>query len=185
MQRSYSDNHLCYSVNRIRASATQPKLKTSPSMGGIFNFQFSSSLIPDSLKSFWFDDPERNKEGLNVEEESDNEMEIDKEKKKANWVERIMEIQSRWREKQKKDTAMYNDVPDEEANEDCDGYGDGDGDDDGCQVDYDEEEDEEGLQVDSESFKKLLNGVSWSDTKLFSKLAFLCNLAYVIPEIKV
>ncbi|KAM1386804.1 hypothetical protein PS1_033225 [Malus domestica] len=37
---------------------------------------------------------------------------------------------------------------------------------------------------DPESFSRFLVRVPWSDTKLFSKLAFLCNMASVIPEIK-
>jgi len=38
---------------------------------------------------------------------------------------------------------------------------------------------------DRETFSRLLVRVAWSDTKLFSQLAFLCNMAYVIPAIKV
>ncbi|BBN67711.1 alpha/beta-Hydrolases superfamily protein [Prunus dulcis] len=37
---------------------------------------------------------------------------------------------------------------------------------------------------DPESFSRFLVRVPWSETKLFSKLAFLCNMVYVIPEIK-
>ncbi|KAM1640002.1 hypothetical protein FF1_010054 [Malus domestica] len=37
---------------------------------------------------------------------------------------------------------------------------------------------------DQESFSRFLVRVPWSDTKLFSKQAFLCNMACVIPEIK-
>ncbi|KAF9617851.1 hypothetical protein IFM89_039033 [Coptis chinensis] len=51
----------------------------------------------------------------------------------------------------------------------------------GCEVEYEVEEEE---IYDREKFSKLLVPVPWSGTKLFSQLAFLCNLAYVIPQIK-
>lgn len=62
----------------------------------------------------------------------------------------------------------------------------GDGED-GCEVvDYgDREDEEERVIFDSHSFSRLLLQVPWSDVKRFSKLAFLCNKAYQIPDIKV
>lgn len=182
MRRSYSDNHLCYSINRIRiraSSETRSKLRASPSSVGIFSFQFSSSLFPNSIRSFLFDPDARR--GSNVEENSadsddETELELEQEKKRANWVERILEIKSRWREK-KNGVAYYI----QENNEECYAHG---AEEDCCEVDYGDETNYSDIEVDKESFRALLKGVSWSDTKLFSKLAFLCNLAYVIPEIK-
>ncbi|KAK3026587.1 hypothetical protein RJ639_041607 [Escallonia herrerae] len=192
IRRSYSDNHLCYSANRVRASTSQPKLKNSRSMG-IFNFQMSGSIIPHSLRSFLFD-PETSKK-MNVTEnpverygstnedqaEMEMEMNIESENKRANWIERLMEIRSNyWREKQQKDDLGGQGEGPGEADEGCDN----DGDEGGCEVDYGEEEEGGSTSINQESFSRLLRQVSWSDTKHFSQLAFLCNMAYVIQEIK-
>jgi hypothetical protein len=68
---------------------------------------------------------------------------------------------------------------------DDDTYGEFDCDDDNvCMVDYDEEDGQE-VTYDRDSFSKFLVQVQWSDTKLYSQLAFLCNMAYEIPQIKV
>ncbi|PSS03954.1 capsid protein [Actinidia chinensis var. chinensis] len=40
------------------------------------------------------------------------------------------------------------------------------------------------MNIDLDSFSRLLAQVPWSDAKLFSQMAFLCNMAYVIPEIE-
>ncbi|KAL3536718.1 hypothetical protein ACH5RR_000084 [Cinchona calisaya] len=182
LRRSYSDNHLCYSVNRVRASTVEPKLKKCPSLG-IFNFQFSTSLIPSSLRTLLFD-PLITK-GINVEEKAverdceGNQIVVEEDAKRANWVDRIIELQKQWKQKQQKDDDTQSR---QEGNEHCDENGA----EDGCEVDYDDDDDaaEGNLKIDAESFSKLLDRVSRSDTKLFSMLAFLCNMAYVIPEIK-
>ncbi|KAI3494897.1 hypothetical protein L1887_36908 [Cichorium endivia] len=171
IQRAYSDNNLCYSANRVQATMNQPKLKNSRSMG-IFDFNLSCSIIPNSLKTLLFDpdtnmetDPEERHELGDV---TDTEMEKE-EKKRANWVERLMEIRSRWVEKQES-----NEIDGDNEEKECD--------EDGCEVDY--SDDEGGESINQETFTELLNKVSWSDTKHFSQLAFLCNMAYVIPEIE-
>lgn len=93
--------------------------------------------------------------------------------KRANWVERLLELRTRWRNK------PYG----ENLNGDEFGAGDStEGDDEGCEVDYDDVEARE--NYNREMFSRLLSPVSWSDTKFFSQLAFLCNMAYVIPEIR-
>ena len=93
--------------------------------------------------------------------------------KRANWVVRLLELRSRWRNKPQR----------ENLNGDEDGAADSDGEEGGCEVDYDEVEARE--NYNRETFSRLLSPVAWSDTKFFSQLAFLCNMAYVIPEIKV
>ncbi|PQP95596.1 uncharacterized protein Pyn_10369 [Prunus yedoensis var. nudiflora] len=185
IRRSYSDNHLCHCINRIHAASTQPKLKSSRSMG-IFPFQFSSSILPNSVRSFLFD-PDTSKHMSVVEEKDMNNVENseesagEEERKRANWVERLVEIRSKWRNRQKKD------VVDEDTNNNfCVNGENGDcecgGEEGGCAVDYTSEEDDG--EISPEFFSKFLVRVPWSDTKLFSQLAFLCNLAYVIPQIK-
>lgn len=53
-----------------------------------------------------------------------------------------------------------------------------------CEVDYSDEEVDGKTGIDRETLLKLLKPVSWLDTKRFSQLAFLCNMALMIPEIK-
>ncbi|CBI40502.3 unnamed protein product, partial [Vitis vinifera] len=170
LRRSYSDTHLCYSINRIRASSAHPKLKSSSSSVKIFPmFQLPGSILPSGLRSFLFD-PETSKD-MNIVE---NGVDIDNKdvEKRANWVVRLLELRSRWRNKPQR----------ENLNGDEDGAADSDGDEGGCEVDYDEVEARE--NYNRETFSRLLSPVAWSDTKFFSQLAFLCNMAYVIPEIK-
>jgi len=109
-------------------------------------------------------------------DEGAGEMEIGKEKR-VNWIERLLEIRSSWREKQQKDDGDDDDDDDDdEDGEDCEG---------GCEVDYSDDEEDRNVTINRESFSRLLRRVSFSDTKLYSQLAFLCNMAYVIQEINV
>ncbi|XP_054783047.1 phospholipase A1 PLIP1, chloroplastic isoform X2 [Prosopis cineraria] len=182
MRRSYSDNHLCHAVTGVQASVVEPKLKSSRSMG-IFPFQLSGSVLSNSLRSFLFD-PETSKDmnlmekekEISIVEESKSESGVEDDVKRANWVERLMEIKRHWRNR----TAKENMDPDNDE------Y-DGDDDDGVCMVDYeDDDEVEEGQEeaYGRESFSKFLVRVPWSGTKLYSQLAFLSNMAYVIPQIK-
>ncbi|KAL1313272.1 hypothetical protein HN51_039847 [Arachis hypogaea] len=180
MQRSYSDTHLCCAVNPIQATSLQPKQKSNKSMG-ISPFQFSGSILPNSLRSFLFD-PETSKE-MNMGEkdhsshfeESAVECGEDEKINRTNWIERLMEIKKNWRNRIPKEEMDPDMICDNNSNDECDC-------DEGCVVDY-VEDGQEGT-YDHDSFTKFLSQVSWSDTKLYSKLAFLCNMAYVIPEIK-
>ncbi|KAL2461494.1 alpha/beta-Hydrolases superfamily protein [Abeliophyllum distichum] len=174
IRRTYSDNNLCCRVSRIHASTIEPKLKSSSSSVGFFNVQLSRTMIPDTLKSLLFE-LESSKE-INIEEklvEREDEIDVEKVKKRANWIERLMEIRNNWKEKQQKENV--NVVG--ENNEGCDEDG-------GCDVDYDDDAEGKEINIDSKLFSSLLSHVSWADTRLFSRLAFLCNMAYVIPDIK-
>lgn len=155
IQRAYSDNNLCYAANHVQAVMNQPKLKNSRSMGG-FNLNLSNSTVVNSPK-------------MNVGDVIEKE-----EKKRGNWVEMLMEIRSRWVQKQNNE--LDGDIDEEHG---CDE----DGNEDGCEVDY--RDDEESVVINQETFSGMLKHVSWSDTKHLSQLAFLCNMAYVIPEIEV
>lgn len=177
IRRSKSDHHLCYSVNRIRAVSTKPKLKSSRSVG-FFPFQLSSSMIPNSVKSFLFD-PEMSRIDRDVvDESSEEESDI---KKRANWMERLLEIRRQWAHNRQQESLVVVDDENEEIDCDCDVDADVDG---GCKVCYSEDEDGDDVTYDAESFKDLLAQVPLSDTKMFAQLAFLCNMAYVIQEIK-
>ncbi|XP_065860229.1 phospholipase A1 PLIP1, chloroplastic [Euphorbia lathyris] len=183
LRRSVSDNHLCSSINRICAASMQPKLKGSRSFG-IFPFEISTSLIPNSLRSLF--DTETSKDIDLVEKNVETMVESEEEEskvKRANWVARLLEIRSHWKNRQQEeDTDGDGDeVCDVEDNSECNSC-----DVDGCIVDDDEMEKEgEDIKYDRQTFSRFLAHVPWSDIKLFSKLAFLCNMAYVIPEIKV
>ncbi|KAG6619057.1 hypothetical protein I3842_Q110400 [Carya illinoinensis] len=187
IRRSYSDNHFFHSNNRVQATATQPKLKSSRSTGIFPLFQLPSTIFPSSIRSLLFD-PETSKD-MDVVEKNTNIMEksVDFSEgegiKKSNWMERLLEIRSHWRNRQ------HNEGEDEDVTgEECDiSECDCGGDEDGCAVDYSSEGGGGGgggVRYNRESFSRLLVRVPWSDTKLFSQLAFLCNTAYVIPEIK-
>ncbi|XP_030457096.1 phospholipase A1 PLIP1, chloroplastic isoform X2 [Syzygium oleosum] len=184
-RRSYSDNHLCCSINSIQASSARSKLKRSQSTS-IIPFQLSGSILPNSLRSFLFDS-ETSKE-LNIMEP---EMELEDtadvvdggvmEITRSNWVERLLEIRSHWRNKQQIDGLDGDNSSKMVENGDT-GCTDNDGD---CEAGYssDEEEDGDDGKYDQESFSKFLVRVPTSNIKLFSQLAFLCNMAYVIPTI--
>lgn len=101
----------------------------------------------------------------------------DQEIKRANWVERLVEIRSKWRNRQQKEVGDEDSGCQEVEDGDCE-CGEG-----GCSVDYSTDEDDG--EITPEFFKRFLVKVPWSDTKQFSQLAFLSNLAYVIPLIKV
>ncbi|KAF8380081.1 hypothetical protein HHK36_027551 [Tetracentron sinense] len=161
-RRSHSDSHIRYSLNCIREASTEPKLKNMSRSIGIFPFQLSSSILPTSVRSILFD-PETSEE-MRLVENSD---EIDDRDKRSNWVERLLELRSHWRNRQQKEI-IDEDHEDEEEGD--------------CEVDYNSEDDD--VNVDPELFSRLLVRVPWSDIKLYSKLAFLCNMAYVIAELK-
>ncbi|KAK4748411.1 hypothetical protein SAY87_014997 [Trapa incisa] len=177
--RSYSDNHISYSMNRIRASSTQPNLRYSRSHG-VLPIQISTSITSKHLQSVIFDlETSRDKSLANGEDEAmvDEEQQR-KEIKRANWIERLLEIRSRWSKRRQTTTNFYEE---EEEDFECNIAAD----EGGCRVSYgleDEEDDE--AEYDRESFIKLLSKVSLPDTKRFSQLAFLSNMAYVIPTIR-
>lgn len=182
MRRSYSDNHLCCSINCVQGTSVTPKLKSNRSTG-ISPFQFSGSILPNSLRSFLFD-PETSKDiGVGEKEVSieENMVERSKEERvnRANWVERLMEIKKHWRNRLPKESLDPDDICQDNNYEECECNGD-----DGVCV-VGEDEDEEEVTYDRDSFSEFLVQVPWSDTQLYSQLAFLCNMAYVIPQIKV
>lgn len=181
IRRSVSDNHLCYRIKPIHAASAQPKLKNSRSMG-FFPFQFSSSILPNSVRSFLFDaDTSKHMSMAEKEMEMENSGESGEGEgqqiKRANWVERLVEIRSKWKNRQQEEVGDEDSVCHEGEDRDCE-CSEG-----GCSVDYSSDEDD--AEITPEFFSKFLVKVPWSDTKQFSQLAFLSNLAYVIPLIKV
>ncbi|XP_043715336.1 phospholipase A1 PLIP1, chloroplastic [Telopea speciosissima] len=172
MGRTMSESQLrFYSVNRIRAASVEPKLRKSHSMGILPTHLLGSNstrpLLSDSVgeEMTLVENPEV---GFELGERESG---MEKTEKRANWVERLLELRGRWMNRQPK--------------EQMDGEGEGEGEEGGCEVDYSSDvEDEQHKSFDQESFSRLLVRASWSDTKLFSQLAFLSNLAYAIEDIK-
>ncbi|XP_020584664.1 uncharacterized protein LOC110027531 [Phalaenopsis equestris] len=171
LRRSRSEPLLRCSFRVSRLAAASHGLKASRSIGA-FPLGISGSILPSSIRSLIFEPEDV---GLFDAEESEEEIaagfqDENLSKKKANWVQRICEIRSRW-----KDFRQRN------------GRGEAEGvkwedDDNGCGVSYESEEEQK--EWDREEFSGLLNKASWAETKLFGQLAFLCNIAYFIPEIK-
>lgn len=175
IRRSYSENNLLSSSNRLRAASSSPrssKLRPNRSFG-IFSNTLSTSISSTTTKALLFDtetDKENDTKTVdNILDDYEVQEEIEREKreKRANWVERLLELRTRWKGRKEKEIDC--------RQEDCNGE-------DGCLVDYGEAEDE--IKIDSESFSKLLVHVPWTDAKKFSKLSYLCNKAYTIPNIK-
>ncbi|KAM5560592.1 hypothetical protein ABKV19_021649 [Rosa sericea] len=157
---SSADNQLCYCINRIHATSTEPEPKKSPFVG-ISSFQSRGSIIPNLLRSYSFD-PDSSKH-MNIVENDRNEVESSRESsegeelKRTSWVDSLVELGRNnwkiiWQQKERK----------------CRSYS----------------FQKTNRSYDRDLFSRFLVGVPWSDTKLFSQLAFLCNLAYVVPEIK-
>lgn len=177
MRRSKSAPQLRCSLAVARAGAP-PSLKSSRSVE-MFPI---GSIITNTIRSFLFESEEAGGEVGLVEPPEEHEEEVvaaeteNSQEKRANWVSRILELRRRWRDRQQKE----DDDDEEEEEEYQDGY---------CGVGYDDlEEDEKGADRrdwDRKSFEKLLGRVQWSDAELFSQLAYLCNKAYEIPDIKV
>ncbi|KAK9743145.1 hypothetical protein RND81_03G220100 [Saponaria officinalis] len=169
MRRSFSDNNLLHSSNPLRAPSCirSSLLKPSRSLG-IFSNQTSSSILRDKAENVGklvVNGDSEEEESIGKEEtESIGKEETDQKTKKTNWMTRLLELRTRWKGRQEKEVTCENQ----------DGVGDCE---DGCSVDYDD-------RFDPKSFSTLLVQVSWSDAERFSKLAFLCNMAYNISKIK-
>ncbi|PRQ42776.1 putative galactolipase [Rosa chinensis] len=159
---SSADNQICYCINRNHATSTEPEPKKSPFVR-ISSFQSRGSIIPNLLRSYSFD-PNSSKH-MNIVENDRNEVESSRESseaeelKRTSWVESLAELgRNNWK------NIWQQKVVGGEDN-DCD-------------------EERKRRSYDRDLFSRFLVRVPWSDTKLFSQLAFLCNLAYVIPEIR-
>ncbi|KAG0486859.1 hypothetical protein HPP92_008954 [Vanilla planifolia] len=157
------------SVMASREAPPPPTFKTSRSTG---NLPFGISI-----RSLQFEAEQLGYEASPAvadEEERDETEETTKQR--VNWVQRICEVGSKWRDRQPKDggdsVISKGFEADKTRWEEL-----------GCDVRYESEEDEK-PDWDHEAFGRLLEWASWTETKLFSKLAFLCNMAYMIPEIK-
>lgn len=181
IRRSRSEPHLrC----PRRGGAAGAALTTSRSIG-VFPFQFGAApLRPPPL-------PDGGGDGsrLLTVADDDGPPETGPEmpaarRPEAHWLDRLLELRSRFHDPTKRD--VLDDEDDDGDDEDL--YrldaADHDG---GCGVSYEDdgEEEAEDARWDRDSFAKLLARAPLGEARLFAQLAFLCNMAYVIPEIKV
>ena len=173
IRRSRSEPHLRCSR---RGGAAGAALTTSRSIG-VFPFQFGAAPLPDgggdgSRLLTVADDPPP------PEAETEPEPEMPAARRtEAHWLDRLLELRSRFHDPAKRDFLGDEDFDDDDVYH-LDGDHDG-----GCGVSYDD--DEEDARWDQHSFGKLLARAPLGEARLFAQLAFLCNMAYVIPEIKV
>lgn len=93
--------------------------------------------------------------------------EVDAVGKKGNWVDRLLELGVLWKGRRQRGEEGDSVLEEEML----------------CEVSYEEEE--AAAEFDRASFSRYLVPVSWARMRLFSRLAFLCNIAYVIPKINV
>ncbi|CAO2176696.1 unnamed protein product [Urochloa humidicola] len=186
IRRSRSEPHL--RCSRRGGSAGAQALTTSRSIG-VFPFQFGAAPLRTPPLPDGGGDGSRL---LTVADDDDDlpppEAEAEPEMPEprmpeAHWLERLLELRSRFHDPTKRDVLD----DDEEEDDDDDVYHlDADHDAGGCGVGYDDEEEEaEDARWDQHSFGELLARAPLGEARLFSQLAFLCNMAYVIPEIKV
>ena len=183
IRRSRSEPHLRCSR---RGGAAGASLTTSRSIG-IFPFQFGAApLRPPPL-------PDSGADGLRLltvcAGETDPDPDPDPEMPQVrrpddHWLDRLLELRSRFHDPTKR---FFSDDDDLFEDDEDDYHHVVDG---GCGVSYDEDDDvvvdaEQDDKWDRESFGKLLARAPPGDARLFAQLAFLCNMAYVIPEIKV
>ncbi|KAI5000739.1 phospholipase A1 PLIP1, chloroplastic-like [Hordeum vulgare subsp. vulgare] len=176
IRRSRSEPHLRCSR---RGGAAGASLTTSRSIG-VFPFQFGAAPLrppplPDGdgyrlltvCAGETDPDPDPDPEMPQVRTPEDH------------WLDRLLELRSRFHDPTKR---FFSDADNLFEEEDDDDYHE----DGGCGVNYDEDHAaaEADDKWDRDSFVKLLARAPPGDARLFAQLAFLCNMAYVIPEIK-
>ncbi|XP_051118942.1 phospholipase A1 PLIP2, chloroplastic-like [Andrographis paniculata] len=116
-------------------------------------------------------------------EEKEDAAESAEESRNENWVLKILHVKSLWKEEAVNEpestkeigAKLEGEINDDGGEDDCCAV-ENDGD---CDCDGDEQ-----IQFDRESFSKLLRKVPLAEARLYSRMSYLGNLAYAIPEIK-
>ncbi|XVE73410.1 hypothetical protein DITRI_Ditri11bG0115800 [Diplodiscus trichospermus] len=120
----------------------------------------------------------------NEEDVNGEEMNGTSEGRNGNWVLKILDVKSLWREEAEEKKSVDkegkaqeehkgNDVVNQEE-EICEF----------CRVDDDDENDNKEIEIDKHSFSKMLKRVSLAEAKLYAQMSYLGSLAYDIPNIK-
>ncbi|GJN37826.1 hypothetical protein PR202_gb26818 [Eleusine coracana subsp. coracana] len=114
------------------------------------------------------------------------------ERGQGSWVLQILRVQPRWEEAAHAEATGggggdQEPEPEPEREREAAGGGGGDveecascGGEEGCAVGYDDEDE----VFDRASFSRLLKKVPLADVKEYSKMSYLCNIAYMIPQIQ-
>lgn len=103
----------------------------------------------------------------------------------GNWVLQMLRVQPRWAEAADAEATGGGDREPEQEDDREDGVDEcaSCGGEEGCAVGYDDADD--GEVFDRASFSRLLKKVPLAEVKEYSKMSYLCNIAYMIPKIQV
>uniref|UniRef100_A0A1J3FKR0 Lipase n=1 Tax=Noccaea caerulescens TaxID=107243 RepID=A0A1J3FKR0_NOCCA len=186
----------CGGVVEVRATATAPSQKRGP-----FGFSFKYPLTP-----FWSRGgggiASRRRSGLALDDavlidsgdsrkpiaEETTAVEMETERRNGNWVLKILDVQSMWRDREEAedDDEDEDEEEEEEEEEELDDavLSEDEGGCDVCSILEDDGDEENKFQLDRESFSKLLKRVSLPESKLYAQMSYLGNLAYSISKIK-
>ncbi|XWS31804.1 hypothetical protein CRYUN_Cryun23aG0107600 [Craigia yunnanensis] len=180
------------------AAAVVPPQKTAFSR---FSFRYSlKSLWPGggagnnkSYNGMAVDDAvlveNNNGEARKVNEENVNdggEMNGTSEGRNGNWVLRILDVKSLWREEEEEEKSVDKE---REAEEENNGNGVVNEEEEICEfctvdVDDDGGNEKNEIEIDKHLFSKMLKRVSLAEAKLYAQMSYLGSLAYAIPTIK-
>ncbi|EEC71102.1 hypothetical protein OsI_02886 [Oryza sativa Indica Group] len=182
IRRSRSEPHLRCSR---RGGAAGAALTTSRSIG-VFPFQFGAAPLRTPPLPDGGGDGSRLLTVAGPDDEPDDapgpEMPAARRRPDAHWLDRLLELRSRFHDPTKRHSSDNNGLIFQDDDDDDVYHLDGD---DGCGVNYEDDDEQVDDRWDRESFSKLLARAPLGEARLFAQLAFLCNMAYVIPEIKV
>ncbi|ESQ36673.1 hypothetical protein EUTSA_v10006955mg [Eutrema salsugineum] len=177
-------------VVEVRATATAPSQKRGP-----FGFSFKYPLTP-----FWSRGgggiASKRRSGLALDDavlvdsgdsrkpiaEETTAVEMETERRNGSWVLKILDVKSMWRDGEVEEEE-YDDEDEDQDVLDDKILSEDDGDCDVCSILEDDGEKNK-IQLDRESFSKLLRRVSLPESKLYAQMSYLGNLAYSISKIK-
>ncbi|KAK8693785.1 hypothetical protein V6N13_071354 [Hibiscus sabdariffa] len=155
-----------------RFSFRYPLRSLWPGGGGGNNKRYNGMAVDDAVLV-----ENNNGEATKVQEEDVNGG-ATADGRNENWVLKILQVKSLWKESEEEER---NNADEEENN----GNGMINGDEEICEfcrVDDDDEKKE--IEIDKDSFSKMLRRVSLAEAKLYAQLSYLGNLAYEVQNIK-
>ncbi|CAD5171755.1 phospholipase A1 PLIP2, chloroplastic-like [Musa acuminata AAA Group] len=125
---------------------------------------------------------EKVEKSVALEEEEQEAVAEVAEHRRDNWVLKILRVTSMWAEREEPEAGGDREVAAVEDGDRCVGCESSPEDgSEGCVV---EDEEEEKMVFDRESFSRLLRRVSLVEAELYSKMAYLGSLAYIVSKIK-
>ncbi|XVF32869.1 hypothetical protein REPUB_Repub17cG0120000 [Reevesia pubescens] len=122
---------------------------------------------------------------LNEENVNGVEMNGTSEGRNGNWVLKILDVKSLWRENEEAKKSVDKEGETQEENNGDDVVNEEKEICEFCRVDDDDDENErKEIEIDKYSFTKMLKRVSLAEAKLYAQMSYLGSLAYAIPKIK-